>query len=106
LGGVIFAWMPALPFVCDAVSYAGSAVLLAHALSPGDSRHARWPTSLSADIRIGVRWLCDHRLLRLLAIVVSTFAFCQAAVLSVLVLYGLHVLHLTNAGYGLFLAVG
>jgi MFS family permease len=37
---------------------------------------------------------------------VTTFAYCQSVVMSVLVLYGLHVLHLTKADYGLFLAIG
>jgi MFS family permease len=44
-------------------------------------------------------------LLRLLAVVVASLAFCQAMVFADLVLYGTHQLHLTHTGYGLFFAV-
>jgi hypothetical protein len=57
-------------------------------------------------MRVGLNWFRAHPVLPLLAVVVSTFAFCQTAVLSVLVIYGRSVLHLTKASYGLFLAVG
>jgi predicted MFS family arabinose efflux permease len=102
LGGIIISWSSAAPFFGDAVSFVASAILLAGALPtlPRKSSH----TSLRTDISSGLRWFVRHPLLRLLALVVSSFAFCQAVVLSVLVLYGLHTLHLGRAGYGLFLA--
>jgi MFS family permease len=54
----------------------------------------------------GLRWFAGNRLIRLLAGVISIFAFCQAVILGVLVLYAVRVLHLDKAGYGLFLALG
>jgi MFS family permease len=106
LGGAMFGWAAALPFLGDALSFVGSAALLTLALPKTERRRAPLATTLLADMRIGLRWFGGHRLVRLMAVLVGTFAFCQTAVLSVLVLYGLHVLKLTEAGYGLFLAVG
>jgi MFS family permease len=102
LGGVIFSWSSAAPFLGDALSFVASGVLLARALPALARRSSK--TSILADVSFGLRWFVRHPLLRLLALVVSSFAFCQAVVLSVLVLYGLHILHLGRAGYGLFLA--
>jgi MFS family permease len=106
LGGVIFGWAAALPFLGDALSFVGSAALLAVALPKTERRRSARPTTLLADMRVGLNWFRAHHVLPLLAVVVSTFAFCQTAVLSVLVIYGRSVLHLTKASYGLFLAVG
>ena len=106
LGGVAFAWTPAVPFFGDALSFVVSALLLTSAL-PRPDASARPPRGrLLADVGFGVRWFVGNPLLRLLAVVVAGFAFCQAAVMSVLVLYGTHILHLGKVGYGLFLAAG
>lgn len=106
LGGVAFAWARALPFLGDAVSFVGSAALLTIALPRAGGARSPRTTSLAGEVRAGLRWFGTHAVLRLVAVIVSTFAFCQTAVLSVLVLYGRYVLHLTKADYGLFLAVG
>jgi predicted MFS family arabinose efflux permease len=106
LGGAMFAWSAPLPFIGDALSFVGSGALLTVALPKTERRRSPPATTLLADMRIGLRWFATHRLVRLLAVLVGTYAFCQTAVLSVLVLYGLRTLHLTKAGYGLFLAVG
>jgi MFS family permease len=106
LGGVIFGWFAAAPFLLDSVSYGVSALLLWRALPRRSTVSRTGPGHLMADIRFGLVWFLRHRLLRVLALVISTLAFCQAVVLSVLVLYGLRVLHLDTAGYGLFLAAG
>jgi predicted MFS family arabinose efflux permease len=106
LGGVAFRWSTALPFLGDAVSFAGSAVLLAVALPKSERRHAARTSTLSADIRVGLKWFRAQPLIRLLAAIVASFAFCQTAVLSILVVYGLRELQLSKPDYGLFLAVG
>jgi MFS family permease len=106
LGGLFFAWTPALPFLGDAMSFAGSAMFLIPALSSVDNRGQASKLTLIGDMKVGLRWFRQHSLLRRLASIVATFAFCQSAVLSVFVLYGLHVLHLTTTGYGVFLALG
>lgn len=103
LGGVAYAASAALPFVVDAASFAASAFLIRNALPQTRLRKSR--PSLIADIRAGLRWFVSHRLLRLLAVVVASLAFCQAMVTSELVLYGTHNLGLGRVGYGVFFAL-
>jgi predicted MFS family arabinose efflux permease len=102
---VLYGWWSAAPFLGDAVSFLASAVLLLRALP---RRAATVPVPgrrLLDDVLFGLRWFLHQRLLRLLAAVIGVFAFCQAVVWSVLVLYGVRILHLSKAGYGIFLAV-
>ena len=106
VGGVIFALSSALPFFGDAVSFAASAGLVSTARGPERRALGRPELSLLGDTKAGLRWFRQQLLLRRLAGVVAVFALCQASVLSVLVLYGLHVLHLTQSRYGFFLAFG
>jgi predicted MFS family arabinose efflux permease len=103
-GGVLFGWYAAAPFLGDGVSFLASALLLRRAIP--SSEPATSGGSLLADVRFGLRWFLEHRLLRLLALIISTFAFCQSMILAVLVLYGSRVLRLDKAHYGLFLALG
>lgn len=103
-GGVAFAVARALPFAADALSFALSAILLRRALPRLPARRAG--TSFLADIRYGVVWFAHHRILRLLAALVGSFALCQWIMMSVLVLYGTRELSLSGAEYGALLAVG
>ena len=108
VGGLVFAAAAALPFVVDGVSFAASAALLYLAIprrSP-DSTRSRPVTTLRSDMATGLRWFVRHPLLRVLAATVAGLAFCQAMGMAVLVLYALQVLHLSKAGFGLFLAAG
>lgn len=103
LGGLSYAAAAAVPFAADAASFAASALLLRTALPAGRLRKVHPP--LLADMVAGLRWFLSQRLLRLLAVVVASLAFCQAMVLSELVLYGTHHLHLSRVGYGVFFAL-
>lgn len=112
LGGIAFAIAAAMPFVADGITFAASAVLLALGL-PGGRRGAggdgRRPAcsghhSMVAEVREGVVWLTRHAVLRLVAGLIATFAFCQMMGLAVLVVYGQRVLHLSGASYGVFVA--
>lgn len=104
LGGLVFAVAASLPFLGDAVSYLVSAAILGTALPRGGQGADRPPSTLRADIGTGLRWFAASPLLRVLAGVVTAFAFCQAMVLAVLVLYATEDLHLGATGYGLLLA--
>lgn len=106
LGGVLFSAAAAIPFIGDAVSFVGSAVLLRSALPrDGAAKAATHGPDVLRDVRDGVRWFLRHHPLRILAVVVTTFAFCQAMAFSVLVLFATRTLHLPAAAYGLILAV-
>jgi MFS family permease len=102
IGGLAFAAAPSLPFIGDAVSFALSTILVRRALPEAPRRQESG--SFFADVRDGLRWFARHRLLRLLALVVASLAFCQAMIFSELVLYGTHQLRLGHVGYGLFFA--
>jgi MFS family permease len=102
IGGLAFAAGRAVPFVADAVSFLVSGLLLRRDLPGKVRRSDRQP--FLADIVAGLRWFLSNRLLRLLAVVVASLAFCQAMVFGELVLYGTRQLHLGQIGYGLFFA--
>jgi MFS family permease len=102
LGGLAFAASQAVPFIADAASFLVSAVLLRNALPGRVRRRDRRP--FLVDIGEGLRWFLGNPLLRLLAVVVASLAFCQAMVFGELVLYGTHRLGLGRVGYGLFFA--
>jgi Na+/melibiose symporter-like transporter len=107
IGGVLFGYIAALPFVSDAVSFVASAVLLRSAVpipAPRSTDTTTTARGVWQEVRTGLRWLFGHAQLRLLAMVVTTFAFCQAMVFGVLVLFATRTLHLHPSEYGLLLA--
>ena len=98
VGSVLFAVTRALPFGLDAVSFAGSALLL--------SRLPRQvPVAMEGGLggRIveGVRWLLHHRLLRAVAALLGVLGFCSQMGQAVLVLLATRTLHVGVRGYGL-----
>lgn len=110
LGGVLFAVAAALPLFLDGVSFLFSAVLIFLALRPASGATTRplaigTRSRITADVREGLRFYVRSRALRVLSVVIGGLAVCQAMVMSVLVLYGLEVLHLSKAGYGVFLGI-
>jgi MFS family permease len=102
LGGLAFSAARSLPFLADAASFVASGFVVRTALPKGKPRGEQ-PAFLS-DVRDGLRFFFRHRLLRALALVVASLAFCQAMVFAELVLYGTRQLHLSHVGYGLFFA--
>lgn len=101
LGSVLFAVRAALPFGLDALSFAGSAALLA--TLPRTRRAAPVPsaTSIRAEIAEGVRWLARHRLLRCVAGLLGAANFANQMGQATLVLLATQVLHTGTRGYGL-----
>ena len=104
VGGFAFALSRFLPFAVDSVSFLFSAVLLNQAL-PNNKPVRPESASLLADVRAGIRWFTRNELLRLIAAVIAVFAFCQAMVFAVLVLYVTQDLHVSKATYGVLLSI-
>ena len=103
-GSLLFAVAAALPFGLDALSFAGSAALLARLpRSREDAGQARQP--IRAQIAEGLRWLSRHRLLRVVAVLLGVFNFANQMGQAVLVLLATQTLHVGTRGYGLLLAV-
>lgn len=106
IGGALFALARSLPPAFDAASFALSAALLL--CLPGRFRahdETAGPSTIRADIALGLRWLLGHRLLRTLALLLGVLNATIGAADAVLVLYSLEVLHLSNVGYGVLLSV-
>jgi len=99
LGSALFAVRAALPFGLDALSFAGSAALLAGLPRTAQSRvvHQR----MHAQIAEGVRWLAGHRLLRTVALLLGVSNFSSQMGQATLVLLATQTLHVGTRGYGL-----
>lgn len=120
-GSLLFAVRAALPFGLDAVSFAGSAMLIAtlprdpeaRDPQPGDREKRETPEapakpalSMRAEIAEGVRWLARHRLLRCLAVLLGLANFATMMGQATLVLLATQALHTGTRGYGLLWTVG
>jgi len=113
LGSALFAVRAALPFGLDAVSFAGSAALLAGLSRTARSRTTQSRTTQSrttqprseqrmrAQIAEGVRWLAGHRLLRTVALLLGVSNFSSQMGQATLVLLATQTLHVGTRGYGL-----
>ncbi|HEX6449960.1 MAG TPA: MFS transporter [Trebonia sp.] len=124
LGSWLFAVRAALPFGLDALSFAGSAALLAtlprtratptrqpvpaaepvpagELASVGEPASARNPVPMRAQIAEGVRWLARHRLLRCVAVLLGVANFTSQMGQATLVLLATQALHTGTSGYGL-----
>jgi MFS family permease len=111
VGSLLFAAARALPFGLDAVSFAGSAVLLgglprkpAVSQAGADSQAASGPQAaggMVAKIAEGLRYLFADRLLRVVAGLLGAMNFCGQMGQATLVLLATETLHSGVRGYGL-----
>jgi MFS family permease len=116
LGGFLFAAAAATPFLLDAGSFIGAAILVA--LIPGTFRVVQPRTEtdgspteavrhrIRTDIAEGLRWLWGHRLLRSIAMALGVTNLLNAAGMGVMVLLAQDELGLGSAGYGVLLTAG
>lgn len=91
LGVAMFHAAASLPFLADAVSFAGSAALVAslpdvHAVEPPSTR-------LFADVREGLRFMRHNAALRRITAILAVINFFYFAATSLLVLYNAQQLH-------------
>lgn len=106
LGGGLFALVASVPFLADACSFLGSAVLLRGLRTKLPAPERTSGSSLRTEMAEGVRYFWSSPILRPLGLFIGGLAACQAMVMAVMVLFGLEVLHLSRFGYGVFLAAG
>lgn len=105
VGALLFTVAAAAPLAGNAVGFATGALImftLAGAYRPALAS----AKSLRRDISDGVRWMLSQPLLRGLTVSFGLTSAGHSMALSVLVLYALDVLHLTEAAYGLLLLAG
>lgn len=109
LGGFLFAVAASLPILLDAGTFAISAGLI-FALT-GSYAVRRDPaatpvTTIRQDIREGLSWLWNHRLLRTLALLLGAMNGLWSMAGAILALFALEVLGVSEVGFGLLLAAG
>src|SRR5580700_3021257 len=102
VGSLLFAAAAALPFGLDALSFAGSAVLVATLPTTKDPQHPR--ARIGTQIAEGLRWLSRHRLLRVVAVLLGVYNFANQMGQAILVLLATQTLHVGTRGYGFLLA--
>jgi MFS family permease len=110
IGGLLFAWVRAVPFVMNAVSFFGSSIILGRRRSPPavaspDSASIARGSTLRSEIADGMRFLAHDRSLRMLAIIVGAWNLFGHLGDAVFVLYAQDVLGLSSRQYGLMNAV-
>lgn len=105
LGGALFSFAHAVPFVGDAASFAASGLLLSGLPHTNQEVPVTAKPRLWADIRSGFDWYRQSRPLCALTGVVAVLALSQGMVTGILVLFALERLHLGGTGYGAFIAV-
>lgn len=104
LGGLLFGLAVAAPFVIDAASFAGAALVLVFLRGRFVAAGAARPKEpMRIQIAEGFRWFWSRRLLRRLAIISAALGFASFVGGSVFVLFATENLHLSGLGYGLLL---
>lgn len=107
IGGALFALAVVAPFL----AIAGLAVLgtFASWRMRGDFRPVRDPAeegqSITANIKVGIRWLARHEVLRVVAGVAALMAFVDTAALAILVLYVSDILGRGTFVYGVLVGM-
>ena len=101
LGAFLFAAGVVWPFAAQAVLVALAVVLVARITTPKGGVRDVEGTHVVSDIVEGVRWLMHHDAVRTLALVIVAFNVTWGAAWSVLVLYALDHLHMSEVGFAL-----
>ena len=86
LGGALYGLSRGLPFLTDAVSYAGSVISLFFIRIEFQAERTQPPEKLWLEIREGLSWLFHHPLLRFVAVLtggLNLFSFGYALILIV-----------------------
>lgn len=107
IGGALFALAVVAPFL--ALAALAALGTLAVSRMHGTFEPARDPNedgrSLVDNIRVGLRWLFRHEVLRIVAVIAAAMAFVDTAAFAILVLYASDILGLGEVGFGVLIGV-
>ncbi len=108
VAGAMVGFSLSLPFALDGATAAVSAALIFSIRGSFRTPRATGVTAprMRTQIRDGLRWLWQHRLLRTLAIALGVMNAVTAAMMATFVLYVQEILALDGLGFGLLLATG
>ena len=104
VGALLFGFAAGLPFGLNAASFAAAALLIASIPGRFDPP-PRQKASLRSEVAEGIRWLWRQRLLRTLSLMAGTTNLLMFGIIAVFVLFAQDILDVTDAGYGILLAV-
>ena len=109
IGSLLFVAALWLPFGVDASSFAIAAVLvftiqLAAKSPPPPAASTR--LRMRTEIKVGLRWLMGHQVLRGLALAASLSVLGMQMTAAIFVLFAKELLHLSDRWYGALIAIG
>ena len=106
LGGVLIAVAFSLPFFVDAGTFALAAVLIFGMRGSFEPTGLVERRSFKDELKEGVTWLWNHRLLRSMAVILGIMNGLFMVSLSTYVLFVQEILHLDASSFGLLLTSG
>jgi hypothetical protein len=106
LGSFLFSMIRSTPFFLAAFTYGISTIVLSWIPGQYMPKISSYQIGLVQEIREGVLWFWDHRLLRTLGFFAGLFNFVSAATMGMFVLFAQDGLGLSEAAYGLLISMG
>jgi MFS family permease len=106
IGGLIIAIAFSLPFFVDAVTFAVAAILLFSMKGSFVAEHAAERLSFIGQIKEGFGWLWQHRLLRVMGIILGVMNAMFSMALATYVLFVQEILLLDASRFGLLMTAG
>ena len=104
VGAALFVWNAGLPMGIQAVSFVGSALLVARVAGASRRPEPRPARSSARELVEGLRYLWDHELLRSLGMLLAVINGVMGGIVAIFVLFVLEVLTLPQAAYGWLVA--
>jgi MFS family permease len=101
VGALLFAAGMTLPFITQAVCAALGALLVLRIAFPAVDRSSMERSHIARDIAAGFRWVWHNPPVRTLALTIVTFNVTYGAAWSILVLYAIERLNMSEVGFGL-----
>ncbi|MDX2967597.1 MFS transporter [Kribbella solani] len=105
LGAALFVLSHGLPMLLNAISFALAALLVWTVRRAAPARVRAPDRHLGRELREGLVYLWQHKLLRTLCLLLTVVNGVGAGIISILVLYVLEVLHLPAQGFGWLVAI-
>ncbi|WP_153028425.1 MFS transporter [Amycolatopsis sp. YIM 10] len=103
LGAALFALAAAVPFGVNAVMFVVAGLLVLGIKSGQRTGQPPEKRPIRAELAEGVRWLANHRVLRMLAVTICLMNVTLMAAFAILVLYARERLGLGEVGFGVLL---
>jgi hypothetical protein len=106
IGGIMYAFNAAIPFVTDAVSYVASVVSLRWIRAPFQEARVHTPkTRLWDDIRVGITWLWGQPVIRFVAFLTGGLMLFSSGYPLIVIVFARQ-LHASEVVIGLLFATG